>query len=301
MEPDKRQLLYLQWAAHRRNGRTDEQIAGALDFASVPELRQTLAGYGFPVCRDCGEDFPGKGHACRESTEEPRRGQPVAGEIEDLPLAERAAPLFTEALGKLGKAVGWLHRRNEHLRGRRFVAEHRLSGDRGEAFRVYRRTDPTTWRSWCEEEGLDPDEDVHRVYVDEDDPLVVPKDSPAWPLPELVAAYILAGRNVADLVDTLHPRPGTVDRVKLDAEITGLRRAAERVAALVRGGKAGAGKRPPEITAAERRLGSHIRDLLERGYSEREIANRLQDGGFKPLPDTFEATVEEVQRIANLI
>ena len=222
--------------------------------------------------------------------------------IEELPPASGASPLFESALGRLRRGMAWLEKRREYRKGRRFVASHALSGRMGESILEYQQRDfePKHWLRWCRERGLDPKRDHHQIPHDYEAPLAVPTDHPVSPLPELIAAYALTYGDVGGLLEVLHPAPATVDRGKLDREVATLRRSAERVAALVRGGTAGAGKRGPDISPEERRLARHVQTMRDRGFPDRWIAEHLGKGGIDPLPAGFEPTIEEVRRLEGL-
>lgn len=306
---DPRDLRYFTFLAARRNGVPDEDTARNLGFFGDPKMMfGKLASDGYPICKRCGTLHPDADHVCGTTT--PKKPGGIKGEIEELPEAAGAVPLFEAALDRLRRDMAWLPKRKEYLKGgRRFVASHELSGKRGESVRVYDRdgVGPERWEGWCRERDLDPLADAHQVPWDYDAPLTVPKDHPAWPLPELITAYVLAGKDMGDLVDALHPVPDQLDRTELDEAVARLRRFAELVAALVRGAAAGqtrAWKRAREITAAERRLAIHVRERLrgipgDREQALRIIADQLRDGGFDPLPTGFEPTIEEILRIAD--
>ncbi len=304
MKPDPRDLRYLHYVNRRKEGQTDEEIARALKFSSVEVMWEEFAEER--ICPNCGERFPAKDHACKKSSKKGGRGRKVGGEIKELPDAAGAMPLFEAALNKLRRDMAWLEKRKEHLKGRRFISSHELSGELRESVRVYSRESvgPERWEAWCEERDLNPAVPAHQIPHDFDSPRTIPTDNPAWPLPELITTYVMAYGDCEALVDKLHP-PGQdrTQRAELGKAVDGLRRSAKLVAAMVRGapaGQTGPWKRANEITAAERRLATHIRGLQRQGWTNEMIVARLQNGGYEPLPDGFEPTTEEVKRLAEL-
>lgn len=323
MEPDPRDLVYLNFVGRRKQGQTAEEIAGALGFESARQLWERLADSGFPVCPNCGEKFPDKRHDCKKSGPDIRNGgraREGRGETQELPDAARAVPLFEDALARLRLLAERLPRRREYRKGSRFVSD-----ERGESVRTYsRRTKrkemtPDEWRRICEEYHLDPDANAHEIpYRCEvapfDAPLGIPKDHPAEPLPALVGTFALTGWDIDELIEVLHPIPDRADHQEIEKVRKGLVRQAQRLAALVRGGKAGAGKRGQGIAPAERRLAMHIRELTDRYWQtddpdppekwlrkrDKWIARRLKNGGFEPLPPSFKPTPKEVRRLITL-
>ena len=304
---DPRHYRYTRLLIGRNQGlgqdQADEQTARELGFDSAGDLRKEISRH-YAICERCGEEWPTVSHNCPAGSAigDERRSARVRGAVEELPPVERAEALFREALGGLVRQLPWLERRREYRRGRRFVASHALSGRMGESILEYQQRDfgPKHWVRWCRERGLDPKRDHHQVPHDYEAPLAVPTDHPMSPLPELIAVYALTYGDVGELLEVLHPTPATVDRGKLDREVATLRRSAERVAAMVRGGAAGAGKRAPEITADERRLAAHIKDMRDKEFPVEWIVTYLKNGGISPLPAGFYPTEEEVERLAAL-
>ncbi len=308
LKPQFKRLAALELT--RAAGTPDEEIARTMgDCYGDPKIMYgKIKAAGTPICTECGETWPDEDHDCTQPKPK-KKARKFKGDTEGLPDAAGAVALFEGALDRLRVLLTRLPRRQEYRRASRFVAHHELT-EPGESVRTYSRLTkreemtPEKWGQVCEEYDLDPDAGTHEIpYRCEtaafDAPFDIPTDYPAEPLPALVAAYALTGWDIEELVEKLHPDPERVNLGELNKEVGGLRRKAELVAAVVRGGKSGAGKRGAEITVAERRLAGHIQELQGRGWSEEMIAKRLREDGFKPLPDGFEATVEEVRRLAD--
>lgn len=228
--------------------------------------------------------------------------------------------MFEDALARLRLLAKRLPRRSEYRKGSRFVSD-----ERGESVRTYSRPTerkemtPDEWRRICEEYHLDPDANAHEIpYRCEvapfEAPFGIPKDHPAEPLPALVGTFALTGWDIGELIEVLHPIPDRADHQEIEKVRKGRVRQAQRLAVLVRGGKAGAGKRGQEIAPAERRLATHIRELTDRYWQTDDpnppekwlrkrdewIARRLKNGGFEPLPPSFKPTPKEVRRLITL-
>ena len=117
--PDSRVLKYLQFYQKRVDGRSESDIAAALEADSPAELYAELKDYGFPVCEVCGAT-PVKGSHCGAPETEHERQARGSGPEKELPPATAAAPLFEEAIEALSYAVENLEHRREYIQGRRF-------------------------------------------------------------------------------------------------------------------------------------------------------------------------------------
>lgn len=276
---------------------------------------------------------PAKAHACLAPTPKKKASKP-RGQKTELPDAARAVPFFEDALARLGLLAGRLAQRREYRVGHG-VGSSFVAAESGESVRTYtrlmrREMEPDEWREVCKEYGLNPDAEFPEMTLDEwraaceeyhldpeaafheipyrceagpfDAPFGVPTDHPPEPLPALVAAYALAGWDVDELVEVLHPEPDQADQQMIEKVRKELIRQTQRLTAEVRGGSARPGKRTlSQITGDERLLAAHINELRDRGWTDEMIAKRLKDGGYEPLPEGFEGTAEEVRRLADLI
>jgi hypothetical protein len=105
-----------------------------------------------------------------------------------------AADLLHEALRSLQRDVDSLSHRRDYLKDGRFVAEHLLSGARGESWRTHRRDGlpKEVWQKYCEEYGADPSRDQFDEPVDSIQPAGT-SQAPPEPLTRLIAVFVLSG------------------------------------------------------------------------------------------------------------
>jgi hypothetical protein len=100
------------------------------------------------------------------------------------------------------------------------------------------------------------------------------KQVPPDPLPRLIAAYAAANLNVGALVATLHHSPEEVDPDRIRRAVKDLRKAAEKLATLVRGKMAlRTGRTTGELSANKQAAAIGIRWALEAGWTRGEIAS----------------------------
>jgi len=95
--------------------------------------------------------------------------------------------------------------------------------------------------------------------------------APPSPLPELIAAYLLAGGKLESLVEALHPDPESAEWDKIEKHLEGrkadkrhdkdgLRALARQLATLIRGSTLPDHRPPPEVSPLGVNLGARISD-----------------------------------------
>jgi hypothetical protein len=274
-EPSPQALRYIQLINFRLNELSEEDIAKKLGFDSPTELYRQVSQDGYPVCPFCGTTDVSRSH-CSSEKEYKRRARRGTGKAEELPPAEAAAPLFHQALKKLGWEVVDLQNRHEYWHDGRFVAQE-----------VY--NDPVL------QDGKWIDEATTNIPRGG-------KQYPAEPLTTLIAVYVLSGLPLKPLVEKLHRAPETVDFGYLEAQIAGkktkkghkpgLRSKAEHIARLVRGAPTPLkpGRDTGEYSAREQNAIWYMRDLETSGFSRFDIVQELKKRGF---------TTEEIERFSN--
>ena len=274
-EPSPQALRYIKLINYRLNELSEEEIANKLGFDSPTELYRQVSQEGYPICPVCGTTDVPRSHCSPERGYKPqaRRGRSKA---EELPRAEAAAPLFHQALNKLGWEVVDLQNRHEYWHDGRFVAQE-----------VY--YDPVLRNGkWIDKATTN-----------------IPlggKQHPADPLTTLIAVYVLAGLPLKPLVEKLHRAPETVDFEYLEAQIVGkrtkkghkpgLRSKAEHLARLVRGAPAPLkpGRDTGEHTGREQNAIWYMRDLEAHGLSRSAIVQEMTKRGFSK---------EDIERFSN--
>jgi hypothetical protein len=274
-EPSPQALRYIKVISYRLKELPEEEIANELGFDSPTELYRQISQDDYPICPVCGTTDVPRSH-CSPEREYKRQARRGTSEAEELPPAEAAAPLFHQALKKLGWAVVDLQNRHEYWHDGRFVAQE-----------VY--NDPVL------RDGEWIDKATTNIPLGG-------KQHPADPLTTLIAVYVLAGLPLEPLVEKLHRAPETVDLEYLEAQITGkktkkghkpgLRSKAEHVARLVRGAPAPLkpGRDTGEHTGREQNAIWYMRDLQARGFSRPAIVQEMTKRGFSK---------EDIERFSN--
>ncbi len=314
---DERALRFLKFCTGRHNGLSDAQTAKSLHFGSPKDLYRQLANDGYPVCRACGELHPGEYHR-REHLTSSRRARSSGDEEVQVPIAN-AIPLLGRVAEKIREKVEELRRLRVRLRTRRFVTRYQLHGAKnaqgpknrlqGESVQAYWREDvepeaPDFWRSLCESHGLDPTkENVVMVPIDYERPDGA-STTPPEPLIALIAAHVLTGGDVEELLAALHWDPDVADRAALyrpgpknPGYVAGLKLYAGHVATIVCGGEVRAGRLDP-ASSFEHRASIYVRERREEGATDAAIAAELTAGYLQPVP--HEVDVEEVKRLGEL-
>lgn len=305
-QPDKRDMQYLTFVTGRLRHLSDEEIAVQLDLGSPEALYRRLSYYGYPVCPACGATHVGADH-CEETPgeEKPKERNARAGnknsQARPLPPASSAAVLFREALEKLARELDELEHRRETHAGGRFVET-----DVYQAAGLMIHRESVTSEYW---------EELHERYGEEAfneagdrfwQPSVQATEprggdvSPTWPLPALIATYLLSGEPLEPLLRSLHPDPRDIDpkkmytyiegRKKLDGR-DGLKVLAQQVAALVRGDSPKRGTPPKALSPAAHNVACSTTDYRKKGLSDAEIAAKFAHRDF---------TEHDIRRLGDL-
>jgi hypothetical protein len=174
--------------------------------------------------------------------------------------------LFHRALERLGWAIGDLQDRKEYLQKGWFVAQD-----------VYPSS--TYWPEMGIEEGT----------------FTAPKggqQSPAEPLPTLIAVYILSGLPLDPLLEKLNRNPKAIDREQLrkliEGEKTtkghkpGLKGSARLIARAIRGAIVRPGATTGEFSERIQNAVWYAHQLEDQGATESTIRAELKRRGFKP-------------------
>ena len=306
---DSRDERYFKLKLGRMYGQSDEEVADNLDFGSPVALYHRLAQDGFPVCPRCG-DQPAE---CRHATEseeqeeqpEPKkrkaRGDSKNSRTRSLPRADAAADLFRKALDKLVREVDELEHRREIQASGRFVGTdvYQAAG-----LMIHRESvTPEYWQELQEKYGPEAFNDAaDRFWL----PNVQAKQptggdvSPAWPLPVLIATYLLSEEPLEPLLEALHADPQSADLEKLRVYTVGRKKPdgrdglnvlAQQVAALIRGDTPKRGVPPPPLTREEQNVACSVTDYRKQGLSDSEIAKKFAHKGI---------TEHDVRRLGDL-
>jgi len=124
--------------------------------------------------------------------------------------------------------------------------------------------------------------------------------TPPPPLPELIAAYALAGEPLELLVNELHPTPKDVDETKLENVLTKLQLYAAQLARLVRGGEVKQGSPAEGLSPSVLWAAQHIQEWRKGGMSDDDILELLRGIGREDDPELANLTREDVSRLGNL-
>ncbi len=320
-QPDPRDERYLKLVLGRMYGKSDDAIIVQLadpDIDSPKALYRRLGNDGYPICPECGAAPVTGTHCASPVQKRRRRATQGKGEAQELPPPAAATHLLHEALRSLQRDVDSLSHRRDSLKNGRFVAEHVLSGKRGEAWQTHFRNDLSeeAWRELCEEYGADSSRDCFDVPVDSVQPAGV-SQAPPEPLTRLIAVYVLSGYPVDLLLRKLHPNPEAVsaeaayqlERHVEDGKV-GLDKAARTVARLVRGGPVKPGRTTGGLSPEEEDAKAYIEERRQEGASDERILEELRAGyGFR-RPVRFGAagkarawpdvSISDVRRLGNL-
>lgn len=304
--PDPRDEQYYKFVSYRLKGLSDQEIAARLEFGSPEALYHRLFHDGYPVCPECGgrPDECSHGTTSSESKDsakpkERKERKPRAGDgrPKALPPVAGATDLFREALNKLVQEVEELEHRRETYAGGRFVAADVYSGS---VFLSRTDVGDEAWRELVKNHGAE--------RVDEDE-LFIPDGRmkepaggdavPGWPLPALIAAYLLAGEPLEPLLEVLHPAPEDADRGKLRTYVEGRKKPdgrdglevlSQQVAALIRGSGRSRGTPPPALTQTEQNVACSVTDYRKQGLSDEEIVKKFAHTGI---------TIRDVRRLGD--
>jgi hypothetical protein len=275
-------------SAFRASGLDEDRVAEKAGYRGVGHMRQELERWDFPTWFVEGDRPPAP--MARTKGEGERKARSL-GPTKELPPADDAGPLIRERLEALVRETEWLKYRKEKLQGRHFIASSVRQAPvlfSDEALSEYRR-----------ELGLD---EVAATFMHFGGAGSFPKGgtlAPPSPLPELIAAYLLAGGELEPLVGALHPDPEAAEWDKIRKHLEGrksdgvhntdgLIASAQQLATLIRGSTLPGYRPPTELSPVEVNLGARIaeakrlnphmslreqfEDFLHRyGFSEEEL------------------------------
>jgi hypothetical protein len=240
-----RQVAFV--SAARKEGYTEDEVAGKAGYRGSGHMRQELELWGFPTWFIEGDAPP------KPKAEQAGQPTPLArgtGPIKELPPASNAMPLFREKLEALAQANEDLRYRKEKWQGGRF---HQSSLN-------------TRSKIWGLGGGT---------------------PAPQAPLPALIATYVLLDGEIDPLLDALYPGTPPADVVeKIRKRIEdkksavtedGLKALARQLASLVRGGEVGKGRDRVEVPADDDNLACRITDGRDAGMSDQDIFDNLRN------------------------
>jgi len=162
------------------------------------------------------------------------------------------------------------------------------------------------WTELCAQYGENPKVEGFWVDVDGLKRAAGAARSPAEPLTTLIGVYALAGGDMEQLLEALHPGTPTqktreairkrVEGRKRQDDLDGLMTVAKQLATLVRGGKLD-GAPPPGLSEVEHDAACYITMLRKAKRSDEEILAKLSN---HRTADGGEFSMTDVRRLGNL-
>jgi len=291
--PDDKQLRYCQLVVWRRAGKPVAELAAKYGLGSSNALYHQLRQDGFPVCEVCGDYSKSLGHCEQADGGRARRARSGIGQVQELPPAGEAIPLFKEALKTLAEKVDALRNRKEYFQDGRFVAEDEyhdpIIWPRGPM-------SDEQWQKLCESFGQDPDADTLELWDARFVEPVGAVQAPQEPLTSLIAVYILADLPLRPLLERLHFAPEAVDEAELvqhiegekvrkpgrdgkirTQHILGLKTKSAQIARLVRGGTLRPGPSTGTLSPGEQYIIWYIQQQEAKGVPEESIFRELRE------------------------
>jgi hypothetical protein len=205
------------------------------------------------------------------------------GEAVELPPAAAAVDLLRGAIDKIGSSVSLLYSRKEFYRDERFETV----SDYPNAGATYTRAGlppgeegDRKWREICEEHNQDPNVKSFTLLEAPTTFTEGATQSPPWPLTELIALYVLAGKPLDPLLEALHPDPTEVNEERLHQAIEELRLKAGQLARLVRGGVIRQGPTTGDLSPPEQNASRFINRRSGEGASETDTRKLLKEHGI---------------------
>ena len=244
----------------RAQGLSEDEVAEKTGYRGAGHMRQELEQWNLPVWLVEGDSPPAAKTKKKSQRERKTRS---LGPAEELPPADDAAPLFRERLEALIRETEWLKYRREKLQGKHFVASSVREAPvyfSDEALSEYRR-----------ELGLGDVADAFMHFGGARFNIEGGTLAPQPPLPELIAAYLLAGGQPEPLVQALHPNPASAEWDKIKKHIEGrksdkrygkdgLKALAQQLATLIRGSTLPDNRPQSELSPFEVNVGARISD-----------------------------------------
>lgn len=273
--------------AYRIQGLSEDEVAKKVKFDSVEDMYFRLKRWGLSGLVPLEEESEETPKTARERK---ARG---SGPVVELPSASNAIPLFREKLDLLKQANEDLKYREEKYQAGPYKNGKYRTG-RFLASSVHRSTITLRREDWSEEEWRGATEqygvDAGGNTIAVDDGLTFAfgdaTHAPQAPLPALIAACILAGGEMAPLLDALYPGTPTqevreeirmlVEGKKGTDNKDGLKTSAEKLATWLRGGRVERGTNPDPIPPLDRSLACRIRERREAGVPDKQIYEDLR-------------------------
>lgn len=272
------------WCASQFQGiEPGDQVLEELGFGSVDAMQRQLVNWGLPDWITQPETAADKPKPSKPAA--PERQARNSGPTRELPTAGDAAPLFQERLEVLGRATDELKHRKEKLQGKRFVQ----SSVYANSVHFFRKEfTHEQWKNLSEHYGFDLDSDRFSTSDVRTWSLGGGTPAPQAPLPALIGAYLLAGGEVAPLLETLYPgEPSAEVEEKIRKRVEGrkgtdkqdgLQVLAQQLATLIRGGEVGKGRDPAELSNHEINLACRITECRDANVPDEQIYEELLSG-----------------------
>jgi hypothetical protein len=295
-QPDKRVKRYVMWYSLRRNGLPEDEIlrdlerGGLGEFGSPRALYQQLANDKFPVCEVCGMT-PEEPDHCEKLGRPRRRAKTDAEALVKLPPADAARDLFLDALEGLKPYTYSLDMEEAWLWGEKRYITAWVDRD---VYKVIHRAECSKeeWEELCEHHGANSKETdaLYDVPTVESGPAGLNR-TPPEDLAALITAYVfspdgLKRRPLEPLLEALHPDPTAADMKQLRKKIEELKKAADHVAMIVRGGTVERSRPIEEVSRSKHFLAWHIQELDSEGISsDEEMLERLREWWGEEMDD----------------
>ena len=276
-------------------GYSEDEIAQKLGFESAAAMYVQLKNLGLP-------DWITKAPSGQGKKRNPRS----SGGATKLPAAAGAKELFRRDLERLQWALDELPSLEEYLQSERFVTYSKIED--GEVH--YHKSmfpDEAAWQEFCQTYGENPASEELWLPVK---PFAQPRGARVTPWPgltHLIAMHALMNGSVDGVIDALHPNPAQVDRTELYKKrglVQEFKSFEAKIAKVVRGSKTREGKHAGEVSREDHHVAWElIRPLYEKGYSDKEIYDKLKEEGDLDEDDRCtreKYTVDDITRLRHL-
>jgi hypothetical protein len=210
----------------------------------------------------------------------------TSGEVKELPAAGQAEALFRADLKRLTSYLDEISELKEHLQGKLYASFSWVGEDWEEHWREEYTEDD--WKRVCQDFDEDPAQEAFRIPIS---PYIHHGAGPTpWKgLTLLIVLHTLMHeRGVDYLLSALHPDPASVNLAELhkvkkkdgaaqNGVVTELKRAAAKLAVIVRGGEVKRGKKGEVVPFYEVRIALAVGSLTKEGFSAEEIIHQLKE------------------------
>lgn len=256
---------------------SEDKIAKELGFRSPEVMHMQLKRWGLsgPLVDDGRTGGAGKR----------QRKASTSGGVKELPAAGQVERLFRADFKRLTYYLDQIPDLREHLQGQLYASISWV----GEDWEEYYRDEYTEegWKAICQDFGEDPAQEAFRVPIS---PYIHHGAGPEpWEgLALLIAMHALMHERVDRLVSALHPDPASVNLAELhkrkgrddatqDGMVAELKRAARKLAVIVRGGQVKTGQKSGVVAPEEIQIALMVVRLTKEGLSAEEIYHRLKE------------------------